>query len=66
MMKLKGSRSALRCLLSLVTVTLLIAGGASLLPADAVLAEGGEQGKDWKNITMIYTTDIKGKIEPCG
>ncbi len=24
------------------------------------------KGGNWKNITLIYTTDVKGKIEPCG
>ena len=31
------------------------------LPA---LAE--DQDGDWKDVTMIYTTDIKGKVDPCG
>ncbi len=66
MMKLKGSHGARRWFLSTAAAVLLIATGVSLLSANAVLAEDGEQGKAWKNITMIYTTDIKGKIEPCG
>ena len=24
------------------------------------------KGGNWKNVTLIYTTDVKGKIEPCG
>ncbi len=34
----------------------------------AVAAFAGEKAKngDWKNIQLIYSTDIKGKIEPCG
>lgn len=24
------------------------------------------KGGDWKNITLVYSTDVKGKIEPCG
>ena len=66
MIKLEGSQKALRWLLSTAVVALLVAGGAPLLQPAAVLGQDGEQGKDWKNITMIYTTDIKGKIEPCG
>ena len=25
-----------------------------------------DAGGDWKNILMVFTTDIKGHIEPCG
>ena len=30
------------------------------------LRKSWAKGGNWKNITLIYTTDIKGKIEPCG
>jgi hypothetical protein len=29
-----------------------------------VLAE--EQDGDWQNVSLIYTSDIRGKIDPCG
>ncbi len=35
--------------------------------AAVAVAAGGKGDKgEWTNIHLIYTTDIKGKIEPCG
>ena len=28
--------------------------------------DGCALGGEWKNVTLLFTTDIKGKIEPCG
>ncbi len=66
MIKLKGNHRALRWVLPAVALSLLVAALAPLLLAESVRAEDGEETKAWKNITMIYTTDVKGKIEPCG
>ncbi len=66
MSKLKGLPSALHGMLSLVMVALLAVALSPLLLAGAVRAADEEPVKAWKNITMIYTTDVKGKIEPCG
>jgi hypothetical protein len=66
MFKLKGREHALRWLLSCVALAVLVAVLTPLIRAEAVRAEGGEQGEAWKNITLMYTTDLKGKIEPCG
>lgn len=52
-----GKWAALSLMLTLVLVVL----SQGPVPSRS-LAEGG----DWKNVTLIYTTDIKGKIEPCG
>lgn len=30
------------------------------------LRETWAKGGNWKNITLVYSTDVKGKIEPCG
>ena len=30
------------------------------------LRKSWAKGGNWNEITMIYTTDIKGKYEPCG
>ena len=30
------------------------------------LGKSWAKGGNWKNVSLIYTTDIKGKIEPCG
>ena len=66
MMKLKGNHRALRWVLPTVALSLLAAALAPLMLAESVRAEDGEQNKAWKNITLLYTTDIKGKVEPCG
>ena len=29
-------------------------------------SEGCAMGGEWNNVTILFTTDIKGKIEPCG
>ena len=52
-----GKWSAL--LLALVLVLIV-------LPRGPGLRESWAEGGNWKNVTMIYTTDTKGKIEPCG
>ena len=59
MIKLKNPR-ALLALVLLVALALPVLGPEFSVP-DA-RAESG----DWKNVSLIYTTDIKGKIEPCG
>jgi hypothetical protein len=66
MIKLKGRQRALRWVLSGVSLVLLAGAAAPLMLADAVRAEDEEATKAWKNITLLYTTDIKGKIDPCG
>ena len=66
MIKLKGSYRAQRWLLSVAALALLVVGLAPLMLAETVRAEDGDQAKEWKNIALLYTTDIKGKIEPCG
>lgn len=30
---------------------------------DAGVSRGGDE---WKQVTVIYQSDVKGKIEPCG
>ncbi len=53
-------------LLGLATVLLLLAasvagpGGAST--GSAYAADKGT----WKNVTVLYLNDVKGKIDPCG
>lgn len=63
---------ALRWLLSVATVAFLLVGMAPLQTAANARAQeaqkiaGKKKNVDWKNVTLIYTTDVKGKIEPCG
>ncbi len=46
----------------LVLVLLTLASTAAVAAAATAKGDKGE----WNNIHLIYTTDIKGKIEPCG
>ena len=48
----------------LALVLLLALALPAVMSADQ--AHGQAKGGDWKNVTLLYTTDIKGKIEPCG
>ena len=49
-----------------LALVLLIAGTAGLLgSARPSLAQEDADGT-WLPLTVIYTSDIKGKIEPCG
>lgn len=60
-MSLNKKRAAVAAVL-----VLLLAVGATTLPG----GRGGDaraEGKGtWQDLVFLYTTDIKGKIEPCG
>ena len=60
-MSLKAKRTALAAAL-----VLLLAAGAVVVPggpgAGAQVTERGT----WQDLVLLYTSDIKGKIEPCG
>ncbi len=53
-----------------MVVTLAVAQGAKpkryMMVAETARAADKTPVKTWKDITLIYTTAIKGKIEPCG
>jgi hypothetical protein len=53
-------RSLLWVCLLLVTAGTLAAG------TRAATAPAPTTKRDWKNVTVLYLSDIKGKIEPCG
>ena len=53
-------RSLLWVCLLLVTAGMLAAG------TRAATAPAPTAKHDWKNVTVLYLSDIKGKIEPCG
>ena len=49
-----------------VALVLVLAAGAAALPgATGDDARAQEKGT-WQDLVFLYTTDIKGKIEPCG
>ena len=56
MMKMKSSLG----LLALVVLA------ASVLPVKILAQDEEAKGGDWKGVSLLYTTDIKGKIDPCG
>lgn len=62
MNKLKG----LSGLLGLATLALLLFSAAGMpgegTDGSAFAADGG----NWKNVTVLYLNDVKGKIDPCG
>ena len=55
-----GLRPALWICLLLVTGAALAAGTL------AAPAAAPQPNRDWKSVTLLYLSDIKGKIEPCG
>jgi hypothetical protein len=63
MIKLKDLTGVARLLsLALVLAFVVSATASALLPTGA-RAEGDGT---WQDLVLLYTTDIKGKIEPCG
>ncbi len=62
MIKLKDLIGVLPLMsLALALAFVLSAAAPALLPASARAGEG-----TWQDLVLLYTTDIKGKIEPCG
>jgi len=68
MIKLKDLTGALRLMsLALALAFVLSAAAPALLQISARADEGTDADKGtWKDLILLYTTDIKGKIEPCG
>ncbi len=60
MMKSKGVSLGLAVLVLLLV--LLLPG----VDPGSGTRDGCAIAGDWSNISILYTTDIKGKIEPCG
>ena len=48
-------------LLAFLLALLVMLAAAAAMAADKSADKG-----HWKNVHLVYTTDIKGKIEPCG
>lgn len=48
----------------LVTLTAAVAIGGAI--ATATLHSALAEESAWKGVTLVYQTDVKGKIEPCG
>lgn len=62
-MFIRGDVLRLRKVWTLLLLLALVMGGAGVRTAPVNAQD--DQGH-WNNIHLIYTTDIKGKIEPCG
>ena len=62
MIKLKGL-SGLLGLATLVAIMLSVASVPGENSGGAIFAA---EGGNWKNVTVLYVNDVKGKIEPCG
>ena len=39
---------------------------ALMLAATAAPAQEPDADADWKPVTVLYMSDVKGKIDPCG
>ena len=62
MIKLKDLTGVLRpASLALALAFLISAAAPAFLPTSARAGDG-----TWQDLVFLYTTDIKGKIEPCG
>lgn len=62
MIKLKDLTGVLRLASLTLALAFVISAVAPVLqPAGARAGEGS-----WQDLVLLYTTDIKGKIEPCG
>ncbi len=46
--------------------TLLVMAAAVAAGTRAATAPGPQPQRAWKELTLIYLSDVKGKIEPCG
>jgi hypothetical protein len=53
-------RTSIRAALLFVALLALMTSAPFPSPSYA------EQGVDWNQVTLIYTGDVGGKIEPCG
>lgn len=50
----------------LLCACLLLAAAAMMGGATSPAPAGPQQRNDWKQLTLLYLSDVKGKIEPCG
>lgn len=49
-----------------VALVLMLAAGAATLPGTSGGDARAQEKGTWQDLVFLYTTDIKGKIEPCG
>ena len=68
MIKLKDLTGVLRMMSLALALGFVLSAAAPALLQTAALADegtGGDKGT-WQDLVLLYTTDIKGKIDPCG
>ncbi len=53
-------------LLGLATVLLLLVSTAATPGGESTSTAFAADNGSWKNVTVLYLNDVKGKIEPCG
>lgn len=51
---------------SLLWVCLLLVTAGSVTAVTRAATAESQRKPDWKPVTLLYLSDIKGKIEPCG
>jgi hypothetical protein len=51
---------------SAVTLVLTVAFGLAVLPGSPPDQAQAEETGTWQDLVLLYASDTKGKIEPCG
>lgn len=62
MIKLKDLKNVLRLASLTLALAFVISAAAPVFQPEVARAGDGT----WQDLVLLYTTDIKGKIEPCG
>ncbi len=62
MIKLKDLKSVLRLASLTLALAFVVSAAVPVLQPEIARADDGT----WQDLVLLYTTDIKGKIEPCG
>ena len=62
MIKLKEPNQIQRLMSLVLALAFVVSAAVPVLAPPPARAEGGT----WQDLVFLYTTDIKGKIEPCG
>ena len=62
MIKLKDLTGVLRLVSLVLALAVVLAATVPVLAPTSARAGDGT----WQDLVLLYTTDIKGKIEPCG
>lgn len=51
---------------SAAVLVLAVAAGLATLPGDPAGSARAQDSGTWQDLVLLYHSDVKGKIEPCG